>query len=144
MAVNYRMGRRGGLRNYNSQPRSRVTVWKPPGEPTPPITPITLILSAGNVLTPSNVLGAPLWFAEADFTLNTEMGETIEFTWTGTEWTTTDEFSSGEGTGTITQAGNSYPAQYQGAEYTANFITAASSVYITAANGVYISWTGVV
>lgn len=104
--------------------------------------PIRLALSSGNELVPSDVANAPEWFLQADFDLLLSNGNTVSFVWNTDHWTTTGDFPGSEGSGTITQGANSYPARYSNAEYDGNFITAANSVRIVGANGVFITWSG--
>lgn len=147
MAVNFRMGRRGApLTRLNAQPRSRVTVWKPLGEPVPPLIPITLVFGTDNILLPVNITDAPEWFDfAASFTL-TLPGTTVtmEYDSGDDSWFVDDgDFKASEGTGTLTQGANSWPVVYSGATYIGDFITAASLVRIVAMDGVFITWAGV-
>lgn len=143
MAVNYRMGRRGDLRNYNAQPRSRVTVWKPPGEPTPPVIPVDLTLGAGNRLDLGGVSNPPEWLTAATFTL-THTGGVITFTWVTDHWETTDEFPSASGTGIVTQAGNEWTARWFNADVNLGpVIEQADAVYWMGANNTQILWSGI-
>lgn len=113
------------------------------GERPPPIIPISLHFSAGNVLFPGNVTNRPEWFEEGeDFSLTiSNGGGTVNFVWASDRWTTEDIFPTPSGNGTITQGANTFPATYSNAEYPANFITAEDGVRITGANGIYITWS---
>ena len=140
MAVNFRMGRRGApLSRLNAQPRSRVTVWKPLNSTKP----VILNLSAGNTLDPASIVERPEWFVNANFTLVLEF-VTITFTWNGTEWTTSGEFPSEGGTGTLIQGANSNTAHYSNAEVDLGpYIAQADDVPWFAANNRPILWSGV-
>lgn len=108
----------------------------------PPVPPISLRLSAGNVLFPGFVTDRPVWFqGGVDFTLAISGGGTVTFTWATDRWTTTGDFPTASGSGTLTQGTDTSPAIYSNAEYPANFITAALGVRITGASGIYITWS---
>lgn len=143
MAVNYRMGRRGApLTRLNAQPRTKVKVWKPLGEPTPPIPPFTFTLSADNDLFPADLQDTPDWFENADFTLTTSGGAVIDFVWMTDHWETTDTFPSKNGVGTVAQGENATAAKFFNATAPASYILAALGIRITAAGGTLITWTG--
>ena len=112
------------------------------GKSGPSIVPIILTLEADNTLQPSGVANAPVWFTQADFTL-TVGGSDIDFTWTGTEWTSSGSFPSSSGRGTLTQGSDSHTARYVNATAETYNILAAAGVRLTGAGGVLISWSGV-